>query len=143
MSTKDNKTLEVMKIFETIFLAQENLRKLAPEFKWTGMGNLLGDYGEFIAIDVYRLTKAPSGSDGYDALTEDGKKVQIKANFSAKQIGIRGEAELLLVLSISNKGTFEEIYYGSFEAAKKHANYSSRDNKWMIGIQKLKRLNSP
>lgn len=53
---------EIVKIFETIFKAQEELRALAPEFKWTGMGNLLGDFGEYIAIERYGLKKAPSGS---------------------------------------------------------------------------------
>ena len=33
-------------ILATIFAAQNALRSLAPEFKWSGLGNLLGDYGE-------------------------------------------------------------------------------------------------
>lgn len=139
MSDKRN---EIIVIFKSFFEAQERLKQLAPDYKWTGMGNLLGDYGEFLAIEHYGLTKAPSGSDGFDALTHDGKKVQIKANFSAKQVGIRGEAELLLVLGITKDATFDEVYFGSFQNAKEHSNYSSRDNKWMVGIQKLKKLNS-
>ena len=35
-------------IMATVFSAQNALRALAPEFKWAGMGNLLGDYGEYI-----------------------------------------------------------------------------------------------
>lgn len=139
MSEKRN---EIIVIFKSFFEAQERLKQLAPDYKWTGMGNLLGDYGEFLAIEHYGLTKAPSGSDGFDASTKDGKTVQIKANFSAKQVGLRGAADLLLVLSISKDAHFEEIYFGSFETAKKHSNYSSRDNKWMVGIQKLRKLNS-
>lgn len=137
-----NKRNEVTDIFKAFFAAQERLKELAPEYKWTGMGNLLGDYGEFLAIEKYKLIKAPSGSDGFDALTKDGKKVQIKANYSAKQVGLRGEADYLLVLSITKEATFEEIYYGPYEYAKNHANYSARDNKWMVGIKKLLKLNS-
>jgi len=67
-----------VEIFEAIYASQQTLRELAPEFKWTGLGNLLGDYGEFIAIEKYNLTKAPSGSGDYDAVTKDGKTVQVK-----------------------------------------------------------------
>jgi hypothetical protein len=138
---KNNKAEEIRKIFETIFASQQTLRELAPEFKWTGLGNLLGDYGEFLALDKYNLTKARSGSGDYDALTKEGNTVQVKANFSAKQIGFRGEADLLLVLAINSLGSFEEIYFGSFERIRKIATYSTRDSKWMISVNRLKKLN--
>ena len=40
----------VKHIVATIFSAQDALRDLAPEQRWAGMGNLLGDYGEYIAL---------------------------------------------------------------------------------------------
>ncbi len=67
----------VKHIIATVFSAQNALRVLAPDYKRAGMGNLLGDYGEYICTNKYNLTKAPRGSDGYDAFTQDGKKVQI------------------------------------------------------------------
>ena len=67
MSTK-----AVKHIIGTIFSAQNALRELAPEFKWAGMGNLLGDYGEYVCIEHYDLIKAPPGSDGFDATTASG-----------------------------------------------------------------------
>ncbi len=140
--SKDDKSEKIRKIFEAIFNSQHRLRNLAPEFKWTGLGNLLGDYGEFLAIEKYDLKKAPSGSGNYDALRKDGKTVQIKANFSAKQIGFRGEADYLLVIGITDSGSFEEIYYGPFELIRDVANYSNRDSKWMISVSKLKAINN-
>ena len=59
----------VKHIIATIFSAQDALRDLVPEQRWAGMGNLLGDYGEYIALSNYNLTKAPGGADGYDAMT--------------------------------------------------------------------------
>ena len=94
----------VRHIMATLFSAQNALRSLAPEFRWAGLGNLLGDYGEFVAIEAYGLEKAPAGSEGYDAVTSDGMKVQIKANHAAKQIGFRGEADLLLVVKVEADG---------------------------------------
>lgn len=137
-----NKKIQAIKhVISTIYNSQKVLQTLAPEYKWTGMGNLLGDYGEFLAIEHYDLIQAPVGSEGFDALTKDKKKVQVKANHSAKQIGIRGKADLLLVLGIKEDGEYEEIYYGDFEVVLSFANYSSRDNKHMVSISKLKQLN--
>ena len=60
----------------------------------------MGDYGEFLAIDHYGLTKAGAGSSGYEAITPEWKTVQIKANHASQTIGIRSEADLLLVLKV-------------------------------------------
>ena len=130
----------VQYILGTIFAAQKALKTLAPDFKWAGMGNLLGDFGELVAIDKYGLTRASSGSDGYDALTSDGKKVQIKTNYASGQIGFRGEADLMLVIKVHETGEWEEIYYGDFNKVKELSRYSARDNKHMIAISKLKSI---
>ncbi len=130
----------VKHIIATIFSAQDALRDLAPEQRWAGMGNLLGDYGEYIALSNYNLKKAPGGADGYDAITADGLKVQIKANHSSSTIGFRGEADLLLVLKIESNAEWRELYYGPFKPVKEKATYSKRDNKHMIPVAKLQDL---
>ena len=116
------------------------MRSLAPEFKWTGLGNLLGDFGECVAIEHYGLTKADSGSSGFDAINKDGQTIQIKANYSSKSIGIRGEADLLLVIKVKVDGSWEELYFGDFKKALSIANFSARDNKHSISITALKKL---
>ena len=130
----------VKHIVATIFSAQDALRDLAPDQRWAGMGNLLGDYGEYIAIGKYNLKKAAGAADGYDAITADGLKVQIKANHSSSTIGFRGEADLLLVLKIDSNADWRELYYGPFKPVKEKATYSKRDNKYMIPVAKLKDL---
>lgn len=132
----------VRHILATIFSAQNALRTLAPEFRWAGLGNLLGDYGEFLAIDHYGLSKAGAGASGYDAITPDGRSVQIKTNHASQTIGIRGEADLLLVLKVAADGTWEELYYGDFQEALSLASWSSRDSKHSISVKALKRMAS-
>ncbi len=90
-----NEVEAIKGIVASLYAAQRALRALAPEYRWAGMGNLLGDFGEFIAIDHYGLTRAPAGSQGFDAFTPDGRSVQIKANHASSSIGFRGEADLL------------------------------------------------
>jgi len=133
----------VKHIIATVFSAQNALRDLAPDYRWAGMGNLLGDYGEFICINHYDLEKAPAGSKDYDALTKDGKTVQIKTNHAASTIGFRGKADLMLVVYVADDGEFEELYYGDFQLVKDNSNYGARDNKHSITISKLKKLMNP
>lgn len=127
-------------IISSLFAAQRALKALAPEYKWTGLGNLLGDFGEFIATEQYELIKASGGADGYDARTKEGRTVQVKANHSASQIGFRGEADLLLVLHVKADGDVEEVYFGPFAPVKAASRYSARDNKQMIAISKLRAM---
>src|SRR4029079_1867602 len=137
----DERKVEAVKgIVASLFASQRALRALAPEYKWTGLGNLLGDFGEFIAVQQYGLVKASSGSDGYDAKTADGRSVQVKTNHSATQIGFRGAADLMLVLHVQPSGECEEVYFGPFAPVKTASRYSARDNKDMIAISKLRVL---
>jgi hypothetical protein len=137
----DERKIEAVKgIIASLFASQRALRALAPEYAWRGLGNLLGDFGEFIAQTHYGLTKASAVSDGFDARTADGQTVQVKTNHAATQIGFRGEADLLLVIHVRDSGEWEEVYYGLFAPVKAASRYSARDNKSMIAIQKLKAM---
>jgi len=139
LTTKEQ--LETVRhVIATIFAAQNALRALAPEYRWAGMGNLLGDYGEFIAHEKYGLRKAPSGADGYDALTKDDKKVQVKTNHSSSTVGFRGKADLMLVLKVESDGTWNQVYYGDFDKVRMVAGFSKRDNKHVIPLARLRRL---
>ena len=140
MAENENIVEAVKGVMATIYSAQRTLRALAPDFKWAGLGNLLGDYGEFIAINHYDLIKAQPGSDGFDATTKDGKTVQVKTNHSAKIIGYRVESDKMLVIHVQSDGDWKELYYGDFKQVKEVSNFSKRDNKFTIPILKLKKL---
>ncbi len=45
----------VKEILASYLSAKEELGKIAPTFNWS---NLLGDYGEYIAINEFELTQA-------------------------------------------------------------------------------------
>lgn len=119
----------VKHLMVTTFSAQKVLRELAPDYNWKGLGNLLGDYGEYVCIEKYNLVKAPPGSSGFDATTSDRKTVQIKTNRAASTIGFRGDADLMLVIHVTGDGEIEELYFGDFQKVKEISSYSARDNK--------------
>ncbi|MBC6982907.1 hypothetical protein [Caulobacter sp. 17J80-11] len=141
LTVSNAQRIEALKgVLASLFASQRTLKALAPEFKWAGLGNLLGDYGEFIAVEVYGLTQAPRGADGYDAIRPDGKTVQVKTNFAASQIGFRGKADLLLCLKVDSSGDWQELYYGPFEPVQSASRHSKRDNKNMVAITTLAKL---
>ena len=134
---KEEKIDGVKSIIHVIYSSMHALRIFAPEYRWKGIGNVLGDYGECVAIASYNLTKAPSGTEGHDAITSDGKTVAIKANHSSKTIGLRGEADLLLVLHVEEDGGWYQMYYGPFMPVRNASTFSKRDNKYAITVKKL------
>ena len=138
--TEHSATEAVQHLMATIFKMQRALVALAPDYRWQGLGNLLGDYGEYVAMTVYGLRKAPAGAAGYDALTPDGRKVQIKSNRAASMVGVRGNADLLLVLGVDDNAEIEEIYFGDFAEAIAVGRRSERDNKISIPVAKLRNL---
>jgi hypothetical protein len=87
-----------------------------------------------------RLATSTTGANGYDAISVEGKRVQVKANYAATQIGFRGEADMLLCLKIDLTGDWTEIYYGDFGLVKKAARYLARDNKHMVAITALLKI---
>jgi len=129
---------KVQGIFAKIFAAQLVLQRLAPEFQWTGLGNMLGDFGELLAIRHYGLVKAPAGASGYDAKRPDDKTVQIKTVYAASQIGFRGLADYLLVIKVASDGSWEELYYDKLSLVLPLTKYSKRDNKQVITLEQLK-----
>lgn len=143
MAMNDQIKIEAIKgVMSSLFASQRTLRALAPEYKWAGLGNLLGDFGEFIAVNSYGLNKANAGANGYDCLTTEGKSVQVKTNHAASQIGFRGTADLMLVLHVLATGEWEEVYYGPFGLVEAASRYSARDNKKMIALSKLRAMKS-
>ena len=66
---------DVKKILVSYLAAKGELVKIVPSFNWS---NLLGDYGEYIAINELGLTQAEISKEGYDEINKKGQTVQIK-----------------------------------------------------------------
>jgi hypothetical protein len=125
----------ILKIFEI----QERLQQEAPDFNWKGLGNLLGDYGEYLAIKHFELSPTTRGLANADATMSDDTTVQIKTCLHSERIGFRGTAGKLLVLKIDGKsGDFDAIYNGNFPDGL--AGRSERDSKYVISLAQLLKM---
>ena len=74
-------------------------------------GHLLGSIGEVYAAEHYGIELAKSSEKTHDGITPDGRLVQIKVT-QRSSIGISSEPKYLIVLHVSEKGEFEEVYNG-------------------------------
>ncbi len=81
--------------------------------KFTLDGRLVGDLGEVLAEENYKITLFEKVKAKYDATTSDGRMIQIKATFKDK-LTFPSEhiPELFLGLKINEDGSFDEIYNG-------------------------------
>jgi hypothetical protein len=127
----------IVKIFEI----QERLQEEAKDFSWKGLGNLLGDYGEYLAARDFDIKLAPKGTKDYDATDAHGRTVQIKACLHSKQVSFRGKAQMLLVLGIRRNGDYDQIYTGPFEALP-DGSWSGTDTKHVVQRAQLESANN-
>lgn len=128
---------------ESLYQIVAALETMFPGRPFTPDGHLVGSIGECLVADAYGLELMPPSNQGYDARTNDGKQVEIKAT-QAKSVGFRSCPEHTIVIRISKDGTFEEFYNGpgeliwaTFENRKRPSN-----GQFQISLSKIMRLNS-
>ena len=77
-------------------------------------GHLVGSLGEVLAADLLDLTLMPPSNDGYDAIDNEGRKVEIKAttcrSVSLSASGTR--VERLVVVVLDRYGHASIVYDG-------------------------------
>ncbi|MDO8433322.1 MAG: hypothetical protein Q7S58_13025 [Candidatus Binatus sp.] len=92
----------------------EQLRAAFPNQQFTIDGRLVGDIGEVIAERDYDLTLHLVQQPGHDAVTSDGRDVQIKATFKDSLTFVKTPA-YYLGFKLYEDGHYEEIYNGPGE----------------------------
>jgi len=122
---------QIVKEFELMF----------PGRPFTPDGHMVGSLGECLVADAYNLELMPPSNKGYDALSKDGKKIEIKAT-QANSVAFRSCPEHTIIIKILKDGTFEECYNGpgeiiweNFKEKRKPSN-----GQYQISINKVKAL---
>ena len=123
-----------------------SLRDKYPHKRFTLDGRLVGDLGEVIAEEHYKLHLFNKVVEKYDGITDDGRNIQIKATFH-DCLGFPCEEkhvpEIYLGLKIFEDGTFEEIYNGPGQIIWDNVKALKRpkNNIYNVSVIKLKYLN--
>jgi hypothetical protein len=100
---------------------------------------LVGSIGEVLAASYYDLELMPASCPTYDAVSKDGKQIQIKAT-QVKSISLYSEPEYLIVLKILPNGETEELYNGPGRPVWQAAGKLQKNGQKSISVSKLKSL---
>lgn len=106
-------------------------------------GRLVGDIGEIIAEREFELTLDPKQRRGHDALTPDGRNVQIKAGFGST-LTFGKEPELYLGLKLYRNGDHEVIYNGPARSIRDRYNTRKGIDEKLLSfpMEELKKLSA-
>lgn len=96
-----------------LFTAVSMLQEAYPGKPFTPDGRLVGDIGEVVASLAYDLTLNEGLTKHHDAVTSDGRNVQIKTTFGTSlTFPVHHVPDYYLGIRMNRDGTFEEIYNG-------------------------------
>ena len=115
------------------------LERSYPGRKFTIDGHLVGSIGEVIVAEHYGLTLLPNSTKTHDAISTDGKYVQIKAT-QVNGISISSEPDYVIVIKLFSDGSWEEIYNGTGKPVWDNAGKMQKNGQRPISLNKLKKL---
>ena len=117
------------------------LEEKYPGRRFTPDGHLVGSIGEVYAAEKYGLTLLEASSEKHDALSADGRLIQIKIT-QTDRISIYSEPDYLIVMKMGNDGNIEEIYNGKGFAPWENAGKVQKNGQRSINLKKLVSLNA-
>ena len=141
-SKKKKNSKKTKAIIRDIYASVAKLETLYPGRHFTPDGHLVGSIGEVYAAEKYGLELFPASTKTHDAQAPDGRLVQIKTT-QRTSIGISEKPDYLIVLSITKKGKFKEIYNGPGEPVWNLVQNRNRpkNGQYQVSLSKLKTLN--
>jgi hypothetical protein len=96
--------------------------------------------GEALAEYRYDLQLFAASTERHDAITKDGRLVQIKTTQGTRGVGLRSEPNYLIVLRIKPDGSAEEVFNGPGSLAWLNAGQLQKNGQRSVSISTLRRL---
>lgn len=128
-------------IIRELYKITAELEEKYPGRRFTPDGHLIGSIGEVYAAEKYGLTLLEASSEKHDALSADGRLIQIKIT-QTDRISIYSEPDYLIVMKMGNDGNIEEIYNGKGFAPWENAGKVQKNGQRSINLKKLVSLNA-
>lgn len=126
-----------------LYAIVDKLEKMFPGRAFTPDGHMVGSIGECLVADAYGLELMPQSNEGYDAITRQGGKVEIKAT-QGKSVAFRSCPDHIIIIRILRNGKFEEFYNGpghliwrNFEGKK-----IPKNGQFQISLSKVREINA-
>jgi hypothetical protein len=129
-------------LVKQLYATVNELEDMFPGRHFTPDGHMVGSLGECLVADAYNLELKTASNKGYDAVTETGLEVEIKATQS-NSVAFRSQPQHTIIIKILRDGTFEEIYNGpgalvweQFTGKRLPSN-----GQFQVSLNKLRQLN--
>ena len=132
---------DVRTAIKKIFRSCQRLTELTKR-PFSPDGHLVGSFGEVVAAELLNLTLMPPSNDGYDAIDDQGRRVEIKAT-TRTSIGLSASgtrAERLVVVVVDGDGETEVAYDGPTAPAWDAAGKPKQNGQRRISVSTLKKL---
>ncbi len=132
---------DVRTAIKKIFRSCQRLTELTKR-PFSPDGHLVGSFGEVVAAELLNLTLMPPSNDGYDAIDDQGRRVEIKAT-TRTSIGLSApgtRAERLVVVVVDGDGDTEVAYDGPRTPAWDAAGKPKKNGQRRISVSTLKKL---
>lgn len=131
--------LDLSEKVQELYSITRELETAFPGRKFTLDGHLVGSIGEVLVADYYGLTLLPNSTKTHDAISGDGRMVQIKAT-QGKSVSISSEPDFAIVIKIHENGTWEEIYNGPGNLIWNNVGKMQKNGQRPISLARLKTL---
>ena len=124
---------------QMLYSIMRELEQTYPNRKFTLDGHLIGSIGEVLAAEHYNLELLPTGSECHDAVSSDGKMVQIKIT-QTQRVALSSKPDHLLVLKLYPDGSWCEVYNGPGELPWEAAGKIQKNGQRPISLAKLRKI---
>ena len=122
-----------------LYKITNELESSYPGRKFTIDGHLVGSIGEVIVAEHYGLELLRNSTETHDAVSAEGKYIQIKAT-QINRIAISSEPDYLIVIKLFSDGTWEEVYNGPGKPVWDNAGKMQKNGQRPISLSKLRCL---
>jgi len=129
----------VARYLDALYEASEGLEGIFVGRKFTLDGHLVGSIGEVVAAYMFDLELNAASTRAHDAITHDGKKVEIKLT-QRRSVAIRHEPEHLIALHRPKGGPLSIVYNGPGSVVWESAGRIQTNGQRSISLALLRNL---
>ena len=136
--------MEIHRAVKELLVIVDALHQRYPKKKFTLDGRLVGDLGEILVEQDYELELFDGLEKHHDAMTPDGRKVQIKTTMkNSLTFPCDHTPDFYLGIKVFPDGAYEEIFNGTGQIARKgiQNRKPSKTNLHSISLSALRALN--
>jgi len=129
----------VIQYLDALYQASEGLEEQFPGRRFTLDGHLIGSVGEVVAAYIFDLELNAASTRAHDAITHDGKMVEIKLT-QGRSIAIRHEPEHLIALHRARGAPLSIVYNGPGSVVWESAGRIQTNGQRSISLALLRNL---